>query len=83
MGAGRFENKHGVGILLNRKWRKAIYWTAYIRDRAIATSITVNGQRVLLMSEVFTSPTRGMLAIMSKKAYRAIEKHTKSVRESW
>ena len=22
MGAGKYENKHGIGILLNKKWRK-------------------------------------------------------------
>ena len=38
MGAGKFENKHGVAILLNKKWRKKIHWTQYNNERAIATS---------------------------------------------
>ena len=54
MGAGKFKNKHGVGILLNKKWRKRINWTDYISERAISTSITVNKQHVLLMSVYVT-----------------------------
>ena len=38
MSAGKFENKHGVGMQLNKKWRKRINWTDYINERAIATS---------------------------------------------
>ena len=49
-GAGKYENKHGVGILLNKKWRKRINDTEYISERAITTSITVNHQRIMLMS---------------------------------
>ena len=52
MGAVKIENKHGVAILLNRKWRK-INWTEYIIERAIATSITVNKQRITLTSDNF------------------------------
>ena len=54
MSAGKFESKHGVGLLLNKKWRKGINWTEYIyiymyiNERAIATSITIKRQRVLL-----------------------------------
>ena len=53
MGSGKFDNKHGVGILVNKKWRKHINWTDYISERAISTSITGNKQHVLLMSENF------------------------------
>ena len=59
MCAGKFENKHGVGILVNKKWRKRINWTDYIHERAIATSNLVNKQRVLLMSEYFV-PSLGV-----------------------
>ena len=42
MGAGKYENKHGVGILLNKRWRKRIIVTDYINERAIkATPIIV------------------------------------------
>ena len=53
MGAGRFPNKHGVGILLNKRWKNEINWTDYISERAIAVSITVKNQLVLLMSVHF------------------------------
>ena len=42
--------KHGVAVLLNKKWRKKINWTEYINERAIATPITVSKQRITLMS---------------------------------
>ena len=54
MGSGKFENKHGVGILVNKKWRNHINWTNYISERAISTSITVNKQLILMMSVYFT-----------------------------
>ena len=73
MGAGRCENKHGVGILLKKKWGERIKWTEYINGRAIATSITVNKQLVLLMSVYF--PHSGCADHHVKKAYRAIKQH--------
>ena len=50
VGAGRFPNKHRVRKLLNRKWNNKTNWTDYISKRAIAVSITVNNQPVLLTS---------------------------------
>ena len=70
MGAGKFENKHGVGILLNKKWRIRINWTEYISERATATSITVNKQLVLLMRVYF--PHSGYADHHVEQAYRAI-----------
>ena len=43
MGAGRYDNTHGVGIMLNKKWRQRIIDTEHINERAIAT-IVVNRQ---------------------------------------
>ena len=34
MGAGKYKNKHGVGIMLNKRWRKRIIDTEYIHQRA-------------------------------------------------
>ena len=50
MGAGKYENKHGVGIMLNRRWRKRIVDTDYVNERAIKTTILVNRRRIDLMS---------------------------------
>ena len=50
MGSRTFENKQGVGILVNNKWRKHTNWTDDISERPISTSMTINKQHVLLMS---------------------------------
>ena len=79
MGAGRFPNKHGVRKLLNRRWNNKTNWTDYISERAIAVSITVNSQPVLLMS-VYNQSHSGYADHHVEKAYRAIEQHTKPKR---
>ena len=48
MGAGKYDNKHGVGIMLNKKWRQRIIDTGYINERAIIATIVVNLQRITL-----------------------------------
>ena len=48
MGAGKYDNKHGVGITLNKKWRQRIIDTEYISERAITTTCMVNHQRLKL-----------------------------------
>ena len=65
-----------VGILLNKKWRIRVNWTDFISERAIAASITVNKQLVLLKSEYF--PHSGYADHHAEKAYKAVEKHTKT-----
>ena len=54
MGAGKYDNKHGVGVLLNKKWRQRIIDTEYINEGAISTTIVVNPQRMKLVSVCFT-----------------------------
>ena len=53
MGAGKYDNKHGFGIMLNKRWRKRIIDTEYINERAITTTILVNRQHIKLMSVYF------------------------------
>ena len=53
MGAGSYENKHGVGIILNMKGDRKIQWTEDISERAIATLIDINKKKVMLMSVYF------------------------------
>ena len=43
MGSGKFDNKHGVGIMLNKRWRQRIIDTEYINERAITTLGPGNG----------------------------------------
>ena len=72
MCAGKFENKHGVAIIVNKKWKHRINWTKYISERAIATSITVNKQHITLMSVYM--PHSGYADHHVEKAYNMIEK---------
>ena len=76
MGAGKYDNKHGVGILLNKKWKQRIIDTEYINERAISTTILVNRQRIKLMSVYFTHSGHAEHHI--EKMYRTIEKHTEN-----
>ena len=73
MGAGKYENKHGVGIMLNRRWRKRIVDTNYINERAIKTTIMVNRRRIDLMSVYF--PHSKYADHHIEKMYKTIEKH--------
>ena len=74
MGPGKFENKHGVGILVNKKWRHHLNWKDYISERAISTSITVNKQQILMMSVYFLHSVYADHYV--EKQNRLIEKHT-------
>ena len=53
MGARKYENKHGIKILLHKKWRKRNIDTDYINERAISLTITVNHNHCKLMSVYF------------------------------
>ena len=74
MGAGRCDNKHGVGIMLNKKWRQRIIDTEYINERAITTTIVVNRQRIKLMNVYFTHSVYADHHI--EKMCKTTEKHT-------
>ena len=73
MGFGQFDNKHGVGIMLNKRWRQRIIDTEYINERAITTTILVNRQHIKLMSVYFTHSKYADHHI--EKMYKTIEKH--------
>ena len=75
VGSGKFENKHGVGILVNMKWRNHIIWTDCISERAMSTSIIVNKQQTLMMSVYFRHSEYADHLV--ETMYRSIEKHTK------
>ena len=53
MGAGKYDNKHEVGIMLNKRWRKRIIDTECINERAITATILVNRQQIKMMSVYF------------------------------
>ena len=48
--SGKFINKHGVAILLNRRWKNKINWVQCVCERVVALSISVNKQPITLMS---------------------------------
>ena len=74
LGAGRYDNKHGVGVMLNKMWRQRIIDTEYINERAISTTIVVNRHRIKLMSVYFAH--LGYADHHIEKMYKTIEKHT-------
>ena len=48
--SGKFINKHGVAILLNRRWTNQINWVQCAYERVVALSISVNKQPITLVS---------------------------------
>ena len=73
MGSGKYDNKHVVGIMLNKRWRKRIIDTEYINERAITTTILVNRQHIKLMCVYF--PHSKYADHQIEKMYKTIEKH--------
>ena len=47
--SGKFTNKHGVSIQLNRRWHNRINWIQCACERVVAMSISVNKQPLVLM----------------------------------
>ena len=70
----KYENKHGFGIMLNKRWRERIIDTEYINERAITTTILINRQHIKLMSVYFSHAKYADHHI--EKKYKTIEKHT-------
>ena len=73
MGSGKFDNTHGVGIMLSKRWRQRIIDTEYINERAITSTILVNRQYIKLMSVYF--PHSKYAGHHIEKMYETIEKH--------
>ena len=48
--SGKFTDKHGVAILLNRRWKNQISWVQCACKRVVAMSISVNKQPIVSMS---------------------------------
>ena len=73
MEAGKYDNKHGVGIMLNERWRKRTIDTECINERAITTTVLVNRQHIKLMSVYFPHSKNEDHHI--ETMYKTIEKH--------
>ena len=74
MGSGKFDNKHGLGMMLNKRWRQRIIDTEYINERAITTTVVVNRQHIGLMSVYFTH---------SRYADHHIDQTYKTIEKPW
>ena len=48
--SGQFINKHGVAILLNKRWKNQVKLVQCESERVVAMSISVNKQPIVLMS---------------------------------
>ena len=68
--SGKFTNKHGVAILLNRRWKNRINWIQCACERVVAMSISVNKQPLVLMSVYL--PHSGHADHHIEKIYRTI-----------
>ena len=53
MGAGGFTRKHGVGILLNERWKRKIIQTEYVSERMITTTLQCHQRKIEITSVYF------------------------------
>ena len=70
--SGKFTNKHGVAILLNKRWKNRINWIQCACERVVAMSISVNRQPLVLMSVYL--PHSGYADHHVEKVYKTILK---------
>ena len=68
----KFTNKHGVAILLNKRWKNQINWVQCACERVVAMSISVNKQPIVLMSVYM--PHSGYPDHQVEKTYKTILK---------
>ena len=54
MGAVEFDHTHGVGMLLNRKWKWKILKTEYTKERMVTVMLKVNRRKGVLTSVYFS-----------------------------
>ena len=70
--SGKFTNKHGVAIILNRRWTNQINWVACVCERVVAASISVNKQAITLLSTYL--PHSGYPDHYVERTYKTISK---------
>ena len=46
MESGKFVNKHGVAIIVNKRWKNRVNWVECVSERVIAASVSVNGHPI-------------------------------------
>ena len=70
--SGQFINKHGVAILLNKRWKNQIKWVQCESERVVAMSISINKHPIVLMSVYL--PHIGYADHHVEKVYKTITK---------
>ena len=70
--SGKFTNKHGVAILLNKRWKNQINWVQCKCERVVAMSISINNKPIVLMSVYM--PHSGYPDHQVEKVYKTILK---------
>ena len=70
--SGQFINKHGVAILLNKRWKNQFNWVQCESERVVAMSIKVKKQPIMLMSVYM--PHSGYADQHVEKVYKTITK---------
>ena len=70
--SGQFINKHGVAILLNKRWKNQIKWVHCESERIVAMSISVDKHPIVLMSVY--KPHSGYADHHVEKVYKTINK---------
>ena len=68
--SGLLNNKHGVAILLNRRWKNQINWVQCACERLVAALISVNKQTIILVSVYM--PHSGYRDHHVEKTYKTI-----------
>ena len=71
MCAGGFDNKHGVGILLNRGWKRKIIKSEHVSERMITAVLRPTKQKIVLAG--VNIPHTGHTHIHIDKMYKFIE----------
>ena len=70
--SGKFTSKHGVAIILNRRWKNQINWVECVCERVVAASISVNKQQITLVSVYL--PHSGYPDHHVERTYKTISK---------
>ena len=70
--SGKFSNKHGVAIIVSRKWKNKITWVECASERVVAASESVNKQPITLVSAYL--PHNGYPDHQVERAYETIRR---------
>ena len=68
--SGKFTNKHGVAMILNKRRRNGMNWVECACERVVAASISVDKQPIILVSAYL--PHSGYLDNQVERTYKMI-----------